>query len=314
MSDPPVARTSREKAAFFDGSDPTPSRQAPPMAQEAAVELYPAVDISNGRAVRLVRGDFGHRTDFGDPIDAARRLAGEGPSWLHVVDLDAARTGSPVNREVVAAIARAVPIPVQAGGGVRDETAARALLDAGAARVVVGTAALSRPGLVASLVERDPRSVAVGLDYRLTTGGDEGPVRREVAVRGWSSGSGTDLTEALAALGEVGLATVVVTAIDQDGTLSGPDLEGLGLTLESTGMAVIASGGVGSLADLHDLAALRRGERSLAGAVVGRALYDGRFSVRDALAALQRGSSSGGTSGPGRPGGAGASVDGGSSA
>jgi phosphoribosylformimino-5-aminoimidazole carboxamide ribotide isomerase len=278
------------------------------------MELYPAVDISNGRAVRLVRGDFGHRTDFGDPIEAARRLADEGPPWLHVVDLDAARTGSPVNRDVVAAIARAVAIPVQAGGGVRDETAARALLDAGAARVVVGTAALSRPGLVASLVERDPRSVAVGLDYRLTAGRGEGQARREVAVRGWSAGSGTDLTEALAALGEVGLATVVVTAIDQDGTLSGPDLEGLALALESSGMAVVASGGVGSLADLHQLAGLRRGLRSLAGVVVGRALYDGRFSVRDALATLQRGTSGVGVAGPGRPDRGGASVDGGSGA
>jgi phosphoribosylformimino-5-aminoimidazole carboxamide ribotide isomerase len=284
------------------------------MAQEASAELYPAVDISNGRAVRLVRGDFGHGTDFGDPIEAARRLAGEGPSWLHVVDLDAARTGSPVNRDVVAAIARAVAIPVQAGGGVRDETAARALLDAGAARVVVGTAALSRPGLVASLVQRDPRSIAVGLDYRVTASPGEGRVRREVAVRGWSAGSGTDLTEALAAMEEVGLATVVVTAIDQDGTLSGPDLEGLALVLESTGMSVVASGGVGSLADLHQLAGLRRGGRSLAGAVVGRALYDGRFSVRDAVAALQRGTSGGGASGAARPDGSGASDDGGSGA
>jgi phosphoribosylformimino-5-aminoimidazole carboxamide ribotide isomerase len=284
------------------------------MAREVAMELYPAVDISNGRAVRLVRGDFGRRTDFGDPIEAARRLAGEGPSWLHVVDLDAARTGSPVNRDVVAAIAGAVAIPVQAGGGVRDETAARALLDAGATRVVVGTAALSRPGLVASLVERDPRSVAVGLDYRLSTGRGEGRVRREVAVRGWSAGSGTDLTEALAVLGEVGLATVVVTAIDQDGTLSGPDLEGLALALESTGMAVVASGGVGSLADLHHLAGLRHGVRSLSGVVVGRALYDGRFSVRGALAALQRGASERGASGSGRPDDSGAPVDGASGA
>jgi phosphoribosylformimino-5-aminoimidazole carboxamide ribotide isomerase len=313
MSEPPVAATRREATAPFVG-DPKPPRQPPPTAQEVATELYPAVDISNGRAVRLVRGDFGQRSDFGDPIEAARRLSGEGPPWLHVVDLDAARTGSPVNREVVAAIARAVPVPVQAGGGVRDEAAARALLDAGAARVVVGTAALSRPSLVASLVERDPSSVAVGLDYRLTTGRDEGRVRREVAVRGWSAGSGTDLTEALAVLGKVGLATVVVTAIDQDGTLSGPDLEGLALVLESTGMAVVASGGVGTLADLRHLAGLRRGGRSLAGAVVGRALYDGRFSVRDALAALQRGASGEATSEPDRPEGRGASDDGGSGA
>jgi phosphoribosylformimino-5-aminoimidazole carboxamide ribotide isomerase len=277
-----------------------------PSSVAPALELYPAVDITDGRAVRLVKGDFGQRTDYGDPVEAARRLAAEGPPWLHVVDLDAARTGTPVNREVVSAIARAVAIPLQVGGGVRDEPAARALLDAGAARVVVGTAALSRPELVAALVERDPRSVGVGLDYRVNAPGGSEPGRREVAVRGWSAGSGTDLTEALATLGAVGLQSVVITAIDQDGTLSGPDLEGLAVALESTGMAVVASGGVGSLADLHHLAGLRRGGRALAGVVVGRALHDGRFSVREALAALQAGAEGGqdaaGTGNPGRRG------------
>lgn len=243
--------------------------------------LYPAVDISEGRAVRLVQGDFGRRTDFGDPVEAARRLAAEGPPWLHVVDLDAARTGSPVNRAVVAAIARAVSVPLQAGGGVRDEEGARALLDAGVARVVVGTAAVVSPDLVTRLVERDPASVAVGLDYRLAGG------RREVAIRGWSAQGGVELFEVLARLGRRGLSTVVVTAVDHDGTLGGPDLEGLAEVLDATGMAVIASGGVGSLADLSALASLRRGDRGLAGVVVGRALYDGRFSLQEALGAIE---------------------------
>lgn len=283
MNDRPVA-AGRSPA-------PRPTGGGPPADKPGTVELYPAIDIIDGRAVRLVQGDFGRRTDYGDPFEAATRLAAEGPPWLHVVDLDAARTGSPVNRDVVAAIARAVGVPVQVGGGVRDELAARALLEAGVARVVVGTAALAQPDLVAALIAHHPGAVAVGLDYRLSA--SPGPVaRREVAVRGWSAGSGTDLTAALASLAEMGVTTVVVTAIDQDGTLSGPDLEGLAVALES-GMAVVASGGVGSLTDLQSLACLRRAGRGLTGVVVGRALHDGRFSVREAMAVLQS------TGGPG---------------
>jgi phosphoribosylformimino-5-aminoimidazole carboxamide ribotide isomerase len=277
-----VSGASGQAGAARPSSGPPRSSSGPPRSSSApsGIELYPAVDISDGRAVRLVQGDFGRRSDYGDPVEAATRLAAEGPSWLHVVDLDAARAGRPVNTETVAAIVRAVAVPVQAGGGVRDEAAAEALLGAGVARIVVGTAALFRPDLVARLAGADPARVAVGLDYRVTAGGG-----RHLAVRGWSDTSGTELRSALADLEACGLATVVVTAIDRDGTLAGPDLAGLADVLASTRMAVVASGGVGSLDDVSALAGLRGGGRGLSGAIVGRALYEGRFSLREALEA-----------------------------
>ncbi len=239
------------------------------------MELYPAVDIRGGRSVRLVRGDYARETVYGDPVAAARRLVAAGAGWLHLVDLDAARTGEPANRTTVAAIAAAVTVPVQVGGGVRDEASAEALLQAGVARVVLGTAAVERPALVATLAKRYPGQVAVGLDHR------DG----RVAVRGWVEGSGQSLREALGRAESAGAGTVVVTDIARDGTLDGPDLDGLASALAATTMAVIASGGVGSVADLVALAGLEVGGRGLAGAIVGKAIHDGSLSVEEALAA-----------------------------
>jgi phosphoribosylformimino-5-aminoimidazole carboxamide ribotide isomerase len=238
------------------------------------MELFPAIDLRGGRAVRLYQGDYARETVYSDdPVAQAEAFAAEGARWIHVVDLDAARTGDPVNRAVISEIAAAVDVRVQTGGGVRDDAAADALVDAGVARVVIGTAALERPDLVARVAARMP--VAVGLDAR----------GREVAVRGWEQGSGRDLLDVAREFADVGVQALVVTEIGRDGTLAGPDLGGLGEVLEATDLPVVASGGVGSLEDLRALAALRREGRALAGAIVGRALYEGSFTLTDALAA-----------------------------
>ncbi|MGZ4710384.1 MAG: 1-(5-phosphoribosyl)-5-[(5-phosphoribosylamino)methylideneamino]imidazole-4-carboxamide isomerase [Acidimicrobiales bacterium] len=238
------------------------------------MELYPAIDLRGGRCVRLYQGDYGRETVYGDdPVAQALAFEAEGAGWIHVVDLDAARTGEPVNRPVVAAIAAAVSVPVQTGGGVRDEAAADALIEAGVTRVVLGTAALEQPDLVRRLASRFP--VAVGLDAR----------GREVAVRGWEQGSGRDLLEVAAEFADAGVAALVVTEIGRDGTLEGPDLEGLAAVLGATEVDVIASGGVGSLDDLRALDQLEVGSRRLAGAIVGRALYEGTFTLAEALGA-----------------------------
>lgn len=238
------------------------------------MDLYPAIDLLDGRCVRLYQGDYDRETVYGDdPVAQALAFQAEGAPWIHVVDLDAARTGEPRNRDVVAAIAAAVDVPVQTGGGIRDRDAALALFDAGVSRVVLGTAALEDPALVRSLAAEHP--VAVGLDAR----------GRDVAVRGWLEGSGEDLLDLAAAFADAGVAALVVTEIGRDGTLEGPDVSGLAAVLAATTVPVIASGGVGSLEDLRALAALESAGRTLSGAIVGRALYEGAFGVADAVGA-----------------------------
>jgi phosphoribosylformimino-5-aminoimidazole carboxamide ribotide isomerase len=249
------------------------------------MELLPAVDLLDGSAVRLVQGDFERRSDYGDPLALAHRYAEAGARWVHVVDLDAARSGEPVNRGVVTAVAgemAARGVRVQAGGGVRTPADVAELIGGGVARVVLGTAALEDPALAAKVARDHPGAVALGLDYRRRPDGS-----LEAAARGWLEGSGRTVTEVLANLEEVGLGAVVVTAIERDGTLSGPDLEGLSAVLDTTTTPVVASGGVGSAADLRALAALRSpvARRALTGAVVGRALVDGRLDVEEAIAA-----------------------------
>jgi phosphoribosylformimino-5-aminoimidazole carboxamide ribotide isomerase len=241
------------------------------------VDLYPAIDVRGGRAVRLYQGDYSRETVYGaDPVAVARSFAGAGARWIHVVDLDAARSGVAENGAVVAAIAGAVhpSVAVQSGGGVRSADAADALMSAGVARVVLGTAALESPDLVAELASRMP--VAIGLDVR----------GREVAIRGWTEGSGADVLDVVRRFEDIGVEAVIVTQIARDGTLSGPDVDGLSAVLEATSLAVIASGGVGSLADLETLGSLSAAGRSLAGVIVGKALYAGGFSVEEALAAV----------------------------
>lgn len=241
------------------------------------MELYPAIDLRGGRCVRLRQGDYGAETVYGDdPVTLARGFADAGAPWIHLVDLDAARTGEPVNRPLVTAVATAVGVRVQAGGGVRDEAAVQGLLDAGVARVVLGTAAMGDPALVARMAAQHPGAIAVGLDAR---GG-------EVAVRGWTESAGVSLLDAVRRFDDAGVAALIVTDISRDGTLVGPDRDGLAEVLAATAVEVVASGGVGTLQHLRALSALEAGGRRLSGAIVGKALYEGSFTIDEALAAL----------------------------
>ncbi|MCS5672419.1 MAG: 1-(5-phosphoribosyl)-5-[(5-phosphoribosylamino)methylideneamino]imidazole-4-carboxamide isomerase [Acidimicrobiales bacterium] len=241
-----------------------------------APALFPAIDILGGRCVRLLQGDYGQETVYGnDPAAQARAFQDAGATWVHVVDLDAARTGDPVNRPVVAEVAATLDVPVQAGGGVRTLDDARTLFDAGVSRVVMGTAAIEDPDLVDQVA--DLGRVAVGLDIR----------GEEVAVRGWTEGTGLLLTDAFERFSNRGTDAFVITQIERDGTLQGPDLEGLAAALATTGVDVVASGGVGRPSDLKDLADLAVAGRRLAGIILGRALYEGTIDLAAAIQTLK---------------------------
>lgn len=240
------------------------------------MDLFPAIDLLDGRCVQLYQGDYDRSRVYGDdPVAQAKAFAAEGAPWVHMVDLDAARTGDPSNRALIGAVTAAIDVPVQTGGGVRDDAAADALFTAGVRRVVVGTAALESPDWVRQLARRYPGGVAVGLDAR----------GRDVAVRGWQEDSGRDLLDVARSFEDAGVAALVVTEIGRDGTLEGPALDQLSAVLEATSLDVVASGGVGSLDHLRALAGLDVGGRRLAGAIVGTALYEGAFSVAEGVAA-----------------------------
>ncbi|HVC70437.1 MAG TPA: HisA/HisF-related TIM barrel protein [Acidimicrobiales bacterium] len=241
------------------------------------MELFAAIDLRDGAAVRLVQGDFSRQRGYGDPVALARRYVEGGARWIHMVDLDAARTGAPVNRDTVLAVAAAVDVRLQVGGGVRSAETAAALLDGGVTRVVLGTSAVGDPDLVRALADRYPARVAVGLDHR---GGGA-----QVAVAGWEKASDSTVADVLDLFCAVPLAAVIVTAIERDGAMSGPDLDGLRAVLEATTHDVVASGGVRGAADLATLAHMEAGGRRLAGAIVGTALVEGAVSVEEAIAA-----------------------------
>jgi phosphoribosylformimino-5-aminoimidazole carboxamide ribotide isomerase len=240
-------------------------------------DLFPSIDLRDGQCVRLRQGDFEAETVYDqDPLEVARAFAAAGTRWIHTVDLDAARTGVPANLTIIETICATVPCRVQVGGGIRSAEVAGEFLAAGAARVVIGTSAIERPELIGELTTMHPGRIAVGLDAR----------GREVAVRGWTESTGVDLVERARELGATGASALIVTEIGRDGTMVGPDLDQLRAVLGVSELPVIASGGVGALDDLTALRELRVGERRLAGAIVGRAIYEGRFQVADALAAL----------------------------
>jgi phosphoribosylformimino-5-aminoimidazole carboxamide ribotide isomerase len=242
------------------------------------VILYPAIDIRGGQAVRLLQGDYARETVYdADPVDAAARWAGEGAEILHVVDLDGAKAGQPRNLEAVRRIAAAVPCPIQVGGGLRDADAVAALLDAGAARVVIGTAALRDPAFLDAALDAHGDRVVVSVDAR------DG----KVSLAGWTEDSDLDVAAAVAALGERGVVRFLCTAIEVDGTMAGPALDELARIAAATRAQVIASGGVGALAHLRDLAKAGESSHNLEGAIVGRALYERRFSVAEGIAALR---------------------------
>ncbi len=239
--------------------------------------LYPAIDIRGGKAVRLTQGDYERETAYdADPADAARRWAGEGVEFLHVVDLDAAKAGEPRNLDAVRRIAEAVNCPIQVGGGLRDAASVRTVLDAGAERVVIGTAALRDPEFLDAMLEQHGERVVVSVDAR------DG----RVALQGWTEASEESVIEAVAALGERGVPRFLCTAIEVDGTMKGPALGQLEEIAAATDAKVIASGGVGDVAHLEALAQVSA--PNVEGAIVGRALYERHFTVAEGIAALKR--------------------------
>lgn len=238
------------------------------------MELIPSIDLRGGRVVRLEQGDYARETVYdADPVEQARRFAAAGVARIHVVDLDAARDGGAGNGPVVRAILAAVPeTPVQVGGGMRSRERIEAALAAGADRVVVGTAALEDPALLREVAARHPGRIVLGLDSK---GG-------KVATRGWRKVTARTPADVLAELGELPLGALLYTEIGRDGLLGGPDVEGTAALARSTKTPVLASGGVGRLDDLVQLAETR----VIAGAIVGRAIYSGAIQLEAALARL----------------------------
>lgn len=238
--------------------------------------VYPAIDLRGGQCVRLVEGDFARETIYGDdPVAMARRWEGAGARWLHVVDLDGARAGAPVQTDVVARICRAVRMPVQVGGGLRDEAAVRRVLDAGAARAIVGTVAVRDPALCERLCATFPGEIVVGIDAR------DGMAR----VAGWEEGSMVRAADLARAMAACGAAAIVYTDIARDGTEKGLNVDETVAVARAAKIPVIASGGVGTIDHVKAVAA--RHADGIDGVIIGRALYTGAIDLRDALAAAQ---------------------------
>ena len=239
--------------------------------------LFPAIDLKNGEAVRLQQGDMARATVFSrDPAAQARAFAEQGFTYLHLVDLDGAFAGKPVNAAVVERIIAAVKIPVQLGGGIRDRATIDAWLDKGIARVIVGTAAVRDPALVKAAARAYPGRVAVGLDAR------DG----KIAVEGWSKTSTLSALDVARRFEDVGVAAIVYTDVNRDGMLEGLNLDATIALAEQISLPVIASGGLASLADVRAL--LEPRAQKLEGAIAGRALYDGRLDPAAALSLLRQ--------------------------
>ncbi len=238
--------------------------------------LFPAIDLKNGEAVRLQQGDMARATTFNrDPAEQARAFAAQGFEYLHIVDLDGAFAGRPVNAAAVERILAAVKIPVQLGGGIRDQAGIARWLDRGITRVIIGTAAVRDPALVKAAAKEFPGRVAVGLDAR------DG----KVAVEGWAETSELAALDIARRFEDAGVAAIIYTDILRDGMLKGLNLEATIALADAVSIPVIASGGLASLEDVRALVAPRA--KKLAGAIVGRALYDGRLDAAEALALLK---------------------------
>jgi phosphoribosylanthranilate isomerase len=252
----------------------TPDVLSDVTAQPPRLELLPAVDVRDGQAVRLVHGESGTETSYGSPLDAALTWQSAGAEWLHLVDLDAA-FGTGDNREQITEVVGAMDIKVELSGGIRDDATLAAALATGCTRVNLGTAALETPEWVAKVIAEHGDRIAVGLDVRGTT----------LRGRGWTRDGG-DLYETLERLNGEGCARYVVTDINKDGTLRGPNLELLRGVCAATDRPVVASGGVSSLGDLRALAGLV--PDGVEGAIVGKALYAKAFTLEEALAEVNR--------------------------
>lgn len=236
--------------------------------------LYPAIDLKDGNCVRLLRGEMEAATIFGtDPAAQARAFQDAGAEWLHLVDLNGAFAGHPVNAEAVEAILAAIDIPAQMGGGIRDMATIESWLKRGLTRVILGTVAVENPDLVREAALAFPGNIAVGIDAR----------KGKVATRGWAQETNVDAIDLARQFEDAGVAAIIYTDIDRDGAMQGPNIAATEAIARAVNIPVIASGGVSSMDDLMALAATH----AIAGAISGRALYDGALNLADALAALR---------------------------
>ncbi|MFX0560513.1 1-(5-phosphoribosyl)-5-[(5-phosphoribosylamino)methylideneamino]imidazole-4-carboxamide isomerase [Tepidibacillus infernus] len=233
--------------------------------------IYPAIDLRGGQCVRLFQGDYGQETTYGDPIEMARRWEKEGTAWLHLVDLDGAKVGAPVQMELIGEIAKNVKIPIQVGGGIRTLDTIEDYLNLGINRVILGTAALENEELLKQALSLNPEAIVVGIDAR------DG----FVATRGWLDTSQVLAVELGQRLAELGVQTFIFTDIAKDGTLSGPNVEATQNFALKTKAKVIASGGVSSPEDLFKLKTLE--SDGVVGAIVGKALYTGKISLKEMM-------------------------------
>lgn len=242
------------------------------------MEIIPAIDLLEGRCVRLYQGDYARSQVFSEnPVEVARQWVEQGASRMHVVDLDGAKVGHPVNTKAIEAIVQAVPVPVQVGGGLRDREGVAQLLDLGVQRAILGTIAVENHALVEQLCAEFPRKIVVGIDAR----------NGLVATRGWLETSQVKATDLAQQMSQMGTAAIIYTDIHRDGTLAGPNLDALRELANSISIPVVASGGVSSITDLLSLLALEPlGVNSV---IVGRALYTGEVSLKEAIQAVGSG-------------------------
>lgn len=242
------------------------------------MDVIPAIDLLEGRCVRLYQGDYGRSQVFNEnPADVARLWVEQGASWLHIVDLDGAKIGKLVNLKAIEAIAQAVPVQIQVGGGLRDRTSVSQLLDLGVQRVILGTIAVEQPQLVAQLCQEFPEQIVIGIDAR----------NGRVATHGWLETTEVLATKLAQQMQELGAAAIIYTDIHRDGTLQGPNLAALRSLAAELSIPVIASGGVSSITDLLSLLSLE--PTGVTSVIVGRALYTGDISLKQALSAIGQG-------------------------
>lgn len=242
------------------------------------MDVIPAIDLLEGRCVRLYQGDYAQSQVYGEnPVEMAQRWQDQGAPRLHVVDLDGAKQGKPVNHKAIAAIVSALSIPVQVGGGLRDRDRIAQLLNLGVAQAIVGTIAVENPELVGQLCAEFPQKIVVGIDAR----------NGQVATRGWLEDSALPATELAQNMAKLGAAAIIYTDIHRDGTLSGPNLEALRELADAVNIPIIASGGVSSLTDILSLLALE--PKGVTGAIVGKAIYTGDLDLGEAVKAVGQG-------------------------
>ena len=238
--------------------------------------VFPPIDLIDGKCVRLLQGVYSSETQYSDdPISQALSFQEEGASWIHIVDLDAARTGIANNASIIEKIASQLEIPVQVGGGIRDLERARLIFDSGVTRIVIGTAAIENPSLLEEVVSIGRVAIAVDLKGN------------KVAVHGWKKKTDLSYTDLFERFEKTGVDAYIVTHIERDGTLEGPDIDAYKNIISSTTKDVIASGGVGSTDDLRDLSLLDVNGKNLRGVIVGRAFYEGKFSLSQAIEAFE---------------------------